>query len=256
MLRSSVRHLLAAVVAATLSAASVQAQTGSITGRVTDNLSGGPLAGGQVRVVTAGGVTAGSAATTANGAYRVAGLAAGIYSVEVRFIGYATASVRNVTVTAGGTATADAVLTFTVIELDPLVVSVGRREEKAIDAPASVGVVPEVAVRERVAITPTDHLKGLPGVDISQGGLVQSNVVGRGFNNVFSGALLGLIDNRYASVPSLRVNVPAFFTSSNDDIEKVEFVLGPGAALYGSNAANGVLAITTKSPFTSRGGTV
>ncbi|NIQ85766.1 MAG: hypothetical protein GTN83_13320, partial [Acidobacteria bacterium] len=36
----------------------------------------------------------------------------------------------------------------------------------------------------------------------------------------------------------------------------IEFVLGPGAALYGPNSANGVMAITTKSPFTARGGTI
>ncbi|NIQ85767.1 MAG: TonB-dependent receptor plug domain-containing protein, partial [Acidobacteria bacterium] len=89
------------------------------------------------------------------------------------------------------------------LELDPLVVVVGRREEKAIDAPASVSVVPRVTVTERAALSAADHMKAVPGVDVSQGGLVQSNVVGRGFNNIFSGALLTLIDNRYASVPSL-----------------------------------------------------
>ena len=83
-------------------------------------------------------------------------------------------------------------------------------------------------------------------MDISQGGLVQSNVVGRGFNNIFSGATLMLIDNRFAAVPSLRVNVPAFFPAANEDIENIEFVLGPGAALYGPNSAKGVLAITTQ----------
>ena len=90
-------------------------------------------------------------------------------------------------------------------------------------------VVPQVQVTERPTLTVTDHLKGLAGVDISQGGLVQANVVGRGFNNIFSGATLMLIDNRFASVPSLRVNVPAFFPAANEDIEKIEFVLGPGA---------------------------
>ena len=89
--------------------------------------------------------------------------------------------------------------------------------------------MPEVQVTERPTLTVTDHLKGLAGVDISQGGLVQANVVGRGFNNIFSGATLMLIDNRFASVPSLRVNVPAFFPAANEDIEKIEFVLGPGA---------------------------
>jgi outer membrane receptor for ferrienterochelin and colicins len=143
-----------------------------------------------------------------------------------------------------------------VIELDPVVVSASRRQERAINTPASVSVVPTVEITERPALSVTDHLKALPGVDISQGGLVQANVVGRGFNNIFSGALLTLTDYRYASVPSLRVNVPAFFPGTNDDIERVEFVLGPGAALYGPNAANGVLSIITKSPITSPGTSV
>lgn len=256
MLRSDVRYLLAVLVAGTFIPLPALAQTGSITGRVTDDASGGPLAGAQVRVVTAGGIAAGSATTHATGAYTVTGLEPGTYTVEVRAIGYASVAVRNVTVTGGGVAVTDAALTFTVIELDPLVIAAGRQEEKAIDAPASVTVVPTVSITERAALSPIDHLKGAPGVDISQGGLVQSNVVGRGFNNIFSGALLTLVDNRYAAVPSLRVNVPAFFSSTNDDIEKIEFVLGPGAALYGPNSANGVMAVTTKSPFTSQGGTV
>ena len=114
-------------------------------------------------------------------------------------------------------------------------------------------MVRTVEITDRPALTVIDHVKTLPGIDVSTGGLVQSNVVGRGFNNVFSGGLLMLIDNRFAAVPSLRVNVPAFFTATDQDIEKVEFVLGPGAALYGPNSANGVLAITTKSPFDSKG---
>ncbi|MEK7401920.1 MAG: hypothetical protein AABZ80_06100 [Gemmatimonadota bacterium] len=36
--------------------------------------------------------------------------------------------------------------------------------------------------------------------------------------------------------------------------ERIEVLLGPAAALYGPNSANGVLHVITKSPFTSRGG--
>ena len=144
----------------------------------------------------------------------------------------------------------------TVIQLDQVIVSASRRPEKQTDAPVFSSVVPEVQITERPTLTVTDHLKGLPGVDISQGGLVQSNVVGRGFNNIFSGATLMIIDNRFAAVPSLRVNVPAFFPAANEDIEKIEFVLGPGAALYGPNSAKGVLSITTRSPISAPGTTV
>jgi iron complex outermembrane receptor protein len=81
-------------------------------------------------------------------------------------------------------------------------------------------------------------------------------VVVRGFNSSFSGSLHTLTDNRIAGMPSLRVNLMAFMPQTNDDIERVEVVLGPGAALYGPNTANGVLHVITKSPIDHPGSTV
>ena len=82
---------------------------------------------------------------------------------------------------------------------------------------------------------------------------MQSNIVSRGFNNAFSGAMLVLQDYRFSGVPSLRVNVPALFTGTSDDIERIEVLNGPASALYGPNSANGVLNIITKSPFRLEG---
>ena len=44
-----------------------------------------------------------------------------------------------------------------------------------------------------------------------------------------------LQDYRFAGVPSLRVNVPFLFTGTNEDIERIEVLLGPASALYGPN---------------------
>ena len=105
-------------------------------------------------------------------------------------------------------------------------------------------------------MTVTDHLRSTPGVDINRGGIVQSNVVARGFNNAFSGSMLMLQDYRFAGVPSLRVNVPFLFTGTNEDIDRMEVLLGPASALFGPNSANGVLHVITKSPFQSQGTTI
>ncbi len=102
-------------------------------------------------------------------------------------------------------------------------------------------------------MTAADQVQGLAGVDVSKGGIAQSNVVARGFNNTFSGSLLMLQDYRFAGVPSLRVNVPLLFTSTNEDIERIEVLLGPASALYGPNSSHGVIHTITKSPFTSQG---
>jgi len=135
------------------------------------------------------------------------------------------------------------------VTLDPIVVSASKRPEKALNAPARVEVVGERAVDERPAVSMTEHLRNVPGVDIATTGVQSSNVVARGFNNIFSGSLHFLTDNRIAGVPSLRVNLLHFVPTTNEDVSRMEVVLGPGAALYGPNTANGILHIITKSPL-------
>jgi iron complex outermembrane receptor protein len=235
----------------------LSAQTGSIAGRVSDSARAVGLGGAQIAVRDGGGRMAGTAVSGANGAYRVDGLSPGSYSVRVTLIPYGPKLFEGVTVTAGGTVTVDAVLVGEAYQLSEVrVTSVSRVPEKITEAPASITVIPAVQIQERAELSVLEHLKTAPGISFSEGGLVQSNIVSRGFNNIFSGSLLTLIDNRYAAVPSLRVNVPAFFPATSDDIEQIEFVLGPGAALYGPNVTNGVLHILTKSPLTSPGTTV
>jgi iron complex outermembrane receptor protein len=232
------------------------AQSGTLSGRVTSSDGSRPIGGAAVAVAAASGVEVARVTAGGDGRYRVPGLGVGTYRVNVAAIGHEPRVFPSVQVQAGAN-TLDAVLEPGVARLEEItVVSAERSQvpEKATEAPASVFALTAAEITERPVLSVADHLHGIPGVDVSQGGLAQSNIVARGFNNIFSGALLMLIDYRYAAVPSLRVNVPTFFPSTNDDIHQVEFVLGPGAALYGPNAANGVLNIITKSPFNSSGG--
>jgi outer membrane receptor for ferrienterochelin and colicins len=236
--------------------APLAAQNGTLTGRVTDTESGQPLDGAQVQVVGGGEATGGL--TNAEGIYRIQ-LPAGTYSVVVEFLGFVTGRQDGVTVRAGQTTTVDIQLESTAVALDPIVYSASRGQpEKLVDAPATTYLVGTVEIQERLAPSPVEHLRSAPGVDIISEGVQSSNVVVRGFNNIFSGSLHFLTDHRLAGVPSLRVNLLHFIPSNNDDIERMEVVLGPGSALYGPNTANGVLHITTRSPLdsTSSGTTV
>ncbi len=139
------------------------------------------------------------------------------------------------------------------IELEKVSVTASRRPEKVIEAPASIAVIEGSQLRAQVAVNPAERFRHLPAVDVASSGIVQANAVVRGFNNVFSGTLLTLVDNRYARVPSLRLNAYSFIPTTDDDIERIEVVLGPGSALYGPNSANGVLHMLTRSPFASQG---
>jgi outer membrane receptor for ferrienterochelin and colicins len=245
-----------AVVAVLVSVLPAGAQGGSLLGRVTRADRGGAIAGAVVSLET-NGMGAAQATTRSDGSYRLAGITPGSYRVRVRSLGYGPREFPNTVISSGAAVTVDAVLTPAPIRLQEIsVTTVSRVEEKQTTAPAAVFAQLREEIAERPALTVADHLKTIPGADVVQGGLVQSNVVARGFNNIFSGALLTLIDNRYAAVPSLAVNAATLFPTTSEDIEKLEFVLGPGAALYGPNAANGVLNIITRSPFTSTGTTL
>ncbi len=229
-------------------------QNGTITGRVTDE-GGRPVAGAIVQAIS-GIRTVATAVADENGSYRLSNIPPGTYAVQARRVGFGLRRVENVSVGTGATATTDISLGEIATQLETVITAATKAPEKVLDAPASVSVVTAEQVNERPSINIADHVAALPGIDVARGGLMRANIVARGFNNIFSGALMTMTDNRFAFVPSLRVNIPYLSTTTNEDIERIEVVLGPGAALYGPNTASGVMALFTKSPFTSPGTTV
>ncbi|MEO7220632.1 MAG: TonB-dependent receptor [Gemmatimonadaceae bacterium] len=232
----------------------VSAQTGSISGKVA-GAGGQGISGATVQAITGTRVAAG-VVTDASGDYRLSGLTDGVYAVTARALRYRPGRMEAVTVGGGASAATNFTLSEATTTLQTTTVTGSRREEKIIDSPARVNVVTAEQVNERPSVTIADHVVSQPGVDVARGGVMQANIVTRGFNNIFSGALLTLTDNRFAFIPSLRVNIPYLQSTTNEDIERVEIVLGPGAALYGPNTAGGVMHIITKSPFSSPGTTL
>jgi len=196
------------------------------------------------------------AITDQKGSYHISLIPPGEYSVSISLAGFEVFDTSGVKVDRGRITTLDARLIHSRVTLNTVLVSASRRPEKILEAPASVSVVESEDIDNRTVLTPSDHIKGQPAVDIVSTGLNQSNVVVRGFNNIFSGVLLVLADNRIAQVPSLRYNAYNFIPVTDMDIERIEIVSGPGSALYGPNSASGIFHIITKSPFNSKGTTV
>jgi outer membrane receptor for ferrienterochelin and colicins len=241
------------VVLCSLVALPLAAQTGSLSGRVVAASGRTPLAAVRIQVVT-GAKTVAVTSTGEDGTYRVSTVTSGTYDVVASRIGYTPQ--RRTAVAITGATTFDFELTAASTPLDAVVATASRKEEKALDAPAQITVISEEKIEERATVTLAGHVQGTTGVDVNQGGIAQANIVARGFNNAFSGAMLMLQDYRFAGVPSLRVNIPLLFTGTNEDIDRVEVLLGPASALFGPNSANGVLHVLSKSPFGSEGTTV
>ena len=234
----------------------VSVQAASLNISVKDAQTGQNLNRASVTVITPGAGDAATGVSDTTGTLEIANLAAGTYTITAAAAGYADAVIENVVLAADETKSIEIILSSEVIRLEQISVTASRRREKVLEAPASVAVVSASDIRDRATPSVTEHLKSLRAVDVVSAGLGSSFVVVRGFNNVFSGSLLSLVDNRIASVPSLRVNAYSLIPTINEDIEQIEVVSGPGAALYGPNSANGVMHVLTRSPFTSQGTTV
>jgi outer membrane receptor for ferrienterochelin and colicins len=240
---------------ALLTSTRVHAQPGSIRGHITIKGTGAPLSGARV---DATGLTGGTHTTSSakDGSFLVANLPADLYTLVITRLGAQRQRIDSVRVRPGEPTIVDVAMSPVATQLEQVVTSASRHAEKVVDAPASTFVVTQQTIATRPSLTIADHVKALPGVDVSTGGIVQSNIVTRGFNNAFSTRLLMLQDYRFASVPSLGVNAPYLIPGTMDDVDRVEVVLGPAAALYGPNATDGVLHIITRSPFDSPGTTL
>lgn len=247
-----VSRLLAAIGFVAM-AGSAAAQQGRVVGKVTDE-GGASIRAATVQVIE-GLRTVGVATTGEDGRYAVGNLKAGSYGVRVTRIGFRPVRKDNVQV-AGAAVTVDFTMSEMPTQLNAVAVTGIAEEQKINKAPAAISILSQEKINETVTATPADQLRDVPGIDITAGGVVQSNVVARGFNNIFSGSLLTLTDNRFNFVPSLRVNVSYMTPTSNEDIDHIEVVLGPAAALYGPNATQGVMHVITKSPFQSKGATI
>jgi iron complex outermembrane receptor protein len=250
--------LFAAAIAALLAglAPHPASAQGTVTGRVVDAESNQPVSEALAELITGGRERVAFATCDAEGRFQITGAPAGSYSLVISRLGYEIRRLDGVTVGAAPVDVGAVQLVSRALRMNPVVVTPSRSEEKALKAPASTWVVSTRDIEARPVTSPAEHVRTVPGVDIASTGLTQHSVVTRGFNGVFSGSMLVLTDNRAASVPSLRVNTYSLIPTTNEDVEKIEMVLGPGSALYGPNVTSGVMHILTRSPLTHEGTTV
>ncbi len=229
-----------------------QTATGRIEGVVTDAESGDALPGANLLFH---GETQTGAATNAEGKYALV-LPAGVYRIEVSYVGYVTHETRSYIVSAGTNQSLDFALEPGNELIDAITITASRKRERILDSPASVSVLEPRELETRTALTAATHLTSVAAVDLIKTGLVSSRIVIRGFNDNLATSLLTLVDNRIARAPSVRLTALQLIPMTNGDIDQIEVVSGPASALYGPNAANGVVHMITKSPFESRGTSV
>jgi iron complex outermembrane receptor protein len=136
------------------------------------------------------------------------------------------------------------------------ITSASRKEERVDDTPAAVSVITQDDIRRSGIRALPEILRLVPGVQVAQINSSTWAVSIRGLNDQFSNKLLVLIDGRSI----YERNFSGVFWDLEDvvldDIDRIEVVRGPGGAVWGANAVNGVINIVTKSAKDTPGGLV
>ena len=213
---------------------------GTITGRVTDSKTGQGIAHATLLVE---GIARG-ATTNDSGAYRIADVAPGTYTLDVRFLGYVEAR-RTVTIMDGQRVIVDVVLTQSANELDQVVVAgtVVPTEVRAIPTPVSVLTSTDIDLQRPQTVVQLFR-QAVPSAvawDFATNP-DQTTFAVRGASSldIGGGSMKVYLDGIEVANRTLAAVDP-------QSIERIEVVRGPQAAtIYGSDAIGGVLLITTK----------
>ena len=136
------------------------------------------------------------------------------------------------------------------------VTSVARKQQSLANVAAAAFVISRDDIRRSGATTIPDLLRMVPGVHVAQIDANKWAVSIRGFNGRFANKLLVLKDGRSVYTPLFSGVYWESLDTPLEDIERIEVIRGPGAAMWGANAVNGVINIITRDAAHTIGGMI
>ena len=136
------------------------------------------------------------------------------------------------------------------------ITSVSRKSQSLANVPAAAFVISSDDIRRSGAQALPDVLRMVPGIEVAQIDNGRYAVSARGFNGRFANKLQVLIDGRSIFLPTFSGVMWEHDLIALEDIERIEVIRGPGAAMWGVNAVNGVINIISKHSRNQSGGLV
>ena len=144
-------------------------------------------------------------------------------------------------------------LTENATSLDEIVVSASRTPERIMESPVSIERMDTRAIKNTSAPSFYDGLENLKGVDVNTNSLTFKSVNTRGFATFSNTRFMQLVDGMDNAAPGLNFAIGNLLGMSELDVSTVELLPGASSALYGANAFNGIMFMTSKSPFDDQG---
>jgi len=232
------KHVLAFMAVMLLGSVYSQSQvSGSVSD--SDNMAGIP----GVNVVIEG--TSVGTVTDFDGNFVLNSNQAPPFNLVISYVGY---SAQTVSITSSGQ---DISVSLSAGQnLEEVVISAGRKEQKVLEAPASISVISARTIENSPNVTdPVRLLANTAGVQIQQQTANTLNVEMRAGSGVFGTSTFLVKDNRYMVTPSAGLFQSYQAGLSNLDLATVEVVRGPAGVLYGPGVTSGVVHFRTKSPI-------
>lgn len=216
-----------------------QTASGQVAGTVLDAAGHAPLPG--VSISFGGGK---DATTNDSGRYAIT-LPAGIYKALFRFIGYADQT-QPVTVAQGATAVLQVEMQPATSQLDMVVVTASKFEQRVGEVTQSLSILPAAIIREKNTTSLDQALDQVPGVVVIDGD--PQIRAGSGFSYGAGSRVMMLMDGM--PILSGDIGRPNWTFLPIENIEQVEVIKGASSVLYGSAALSGVINVRTAWPGT------
>jgi len=219
---------------------------GEIRGRVVDN-NNLPLPG---VTIIANGPVARAVLTALEGRFRIPGIPPGTYHVATSMPGFVAVE-EDIDVVSG--------VPFELqFQLRPafeetVVVSASRTKTLLEDTPTTISVIDRQTIETRAAQNVGDLLREVPGANVVQSSARDVNIATRGPSPFLTGSQLAMVDGRPLYFDFFNVIFWDLISVQSNDVEQIEVVRGPASAMWGANAASGVVNLVTRVPRDSQG---
>ncbi|MGH9727869.1 MAG: TonB-dependent receptor plug domain-containing protein [Candidatus Acidiferrales bacterium] len=133
------------------------------------------------------------------------------------------------------------------------VTTASKEPEEVWKTSAAIYVITQEDIRRSGATTLPEVLRMVPGVEVGQADTDHWSVSIRGFGAVLDSKILVLIDGRSVYTPLFAGVYWEAQLTPLEDIERIEVIRGPGGAIWGANAVDGIINIITKSSRDTHG---
>jgi outer membrane receptor protein involved in Fe transport len=219
------------------------AQT-SISGSVKDSKNQ-PVPGANVKIIgqSTGTITDGDGNFSMSTAVKLP------FDIEISSVGFA---LKKAKVTANNQKVI-VVLSDEETKLEEIVVSASRTPERILESPVTIERVGLKEIKNTTSANYYDGLENLKEVHFNTSSMSFKSINTRGFATINNTRFMQLVDGMDNSSPALNFPLGNLIGISELDVASVELLPGASSALYGANAFNGILFMTSKSPFTSQG---